>query len=189
MSNKGFTLIELLAMLVVLGILMVVSIPNITGILDNQKENAIKEDAIRMTDKVKTLMATSKDMEKPKSDECLLVTLDYLDLSEEMLKGPNDANYDRDDSFVVVTYVKNTGNAYESGYEYKYYVRLVEVDGTNKYGINFSSLEDINNKDIKVVDKINNSMGSGVNRNTLGLQSVCSTITKCINSGSGFVCS
>lgn len=180
MSNKGFTLIELLAMLVVLGILMVVSIPNITGILNNQKENAFKEDAIRMTDKVKTLLATSKDMEKPKSDECLLVTLDYLDLSGEMLKGPNDAVYDRDDSFVVVTY---------ENYEYKYRVRLIEVDGTNKYGINFSSLEDINNKDIKVVDKINNSMGSGVTRNTLGLQSVCSTITKCINNGSGFVCS
>ena len=39
LKNRGFTLVELLAMLVVLGILMAVTIPNITGILNQSKEN------------------------------------------------------------------------------------------------------------------------------------------------------
>ena len=44
-KRKGFTLVELLAMLVVLGILMAVAIPNITGILGNQRVNGLKADA------------------------------------------------------------------------------------------------------------------------------------------------
>ena len=50
MNNKGFTLVELLAMLVVLAILMGIAIPNITGILANNKVNVMKADASKMTD-------------------------------------------------------------------------------------------------------------------------------------------
>lgn len=44
-NNKGFTLVEILAMLLVLGIIVAITIPNITGILSGQKENVYIEDA------------------------------------------------------------------------------------------------------------------------------------------------
>ena len=43
-NNKGFTLVEVLAMLVVLGIIIGVTVPKITGIFNNQKNNLISED-------------------------------------------------------------------------------------------------------------------------------------------------
>ena len=44
-KKNGFTLVELLAMLTVLGILMVVTIPNISKILNNNRVNKYKMDA------------------------------------------------------------------------------------------------------------------------------------------------
>ena len=52
-NNKGFTLVEVLAMLVVLGIIIGVTVPNITGILNNQKTNLIAEDGIKMIENAK----------------------------------------------------------------------------------------------------------------------------------------
>ena len=52
-NNKGFTLVEVLAMLVVLGIIIGVTVPNITGILSNQKTNLIAEDGIKMIENAK----------------------------------------------------------------------------------------------------------------------------------------
>ena len=53
MNNKGFTLVEILAMLVVLGILMVITIPNVTGILANNKFKVMKADADKTLDTAK----------------------------------------------------------------------------------------------------------------------------------------
>ena len=83
LKNRGFTLVELLAMLVVLGILMAVTIPNITGILNQSKENIIKEDVNKMVDFTKVKIE-SKNIKKPSKGKCLIFTLDYLDDNDEI---------------------------------------------------------------------------------------------------------
>ena len=40
LNKKGFTLIELIASMVILAMLMVVTVPNVIGILAQQKKNA-----------------------------------------------------------------------------------------------------------------------------------------------------
>ena len=57
MKNKGFTLVELLAMLVVMGILIGIAIPNISGIVGKQKENAFKSDINSLVERVKVKVA------------------------------------------------------------------------------------------------------------------------------------
>ena len=126
MKNKGFTLVEVLAMLVVLGILMAVTIPNITGIVNQHKTNAIKSDVTKMVDSAKIKMSTDDDVKRPKQGQCVIFSLNYLNYNKDIGDGPHDGTYLEYDSFVIV---KREGNAY------KYYVRLVEETKDGLYGI------------------------------------------------------
>lgn len=116
-NSKGFTLVELLAMLVVLAVLMAVAVPNVNGILKNQRDNTLIEDAGRFIEQTKTAMTIDSKIGKPAAGECLVFTLQYVDFNKEIAEGANSKQYKRFDSIVVYTRVGN---------EYKYYVRLIE---------------------------------------------------------------
>ncbi len=146
-NKKGFTLIELLAMLVVLGLLIGISIPNVTGILKNQRLNVIKTDANNMVEKAKAAVVKDPLISKPKAGECLFFTLEYLNDNDDFDKGPNGGTYELYDSFVIYERV---------GSQYKYYVRLVEnVKGT-KYGfdkVDVNEITELNNDKIVKITK------------------------------------
>lgn len=133
-NRKGFTLVELLAMLVVLGILMGVAIPNISGILANNKLNVMKADASKMADSAKMkFLRLSKD-EKPGPNQCVIFALNYLNDSDDIKNGPNGGEYLMFDSFVIV---KKTRNATEGVNQFDYYIRLIERKDSNYLGINY----------------------------------------------------
>lgn len=153
-NNKGFTLVELLAMLVVLGILMGVTIPNITGILTQSKQNALIEDANKMVDSAKIKVATRKTglnkIPKLENNECAVFTLDYLNDNEDIGKGPNDGVYLDHDSYVVLKKDVNKN---------KYYVRLVEEKDDKYSGIeevDYEILEKEGRKQIKKITTLKN---------------------------------
>ncbi len=170
MNNKGFTLVELLVMLVVLGILIGVTIPNITGIVTNQKINTTRDNAIRMVDIAKTKVATTKEIKKPQNGECMVFSLDYLDVSNELKEGPNGGTYSKYDSFVI--YKKD-------GKKYDYYVRLVEKLDDGDFGVNLVNVDDLTAKNENYVDVIKDqttfsesSTISDISSDTL-IQSIC----------------
>ncbi len=140
MKNKGFTLVELLTMLVVLGILMLVAVPNITGIIDSHKTNLIINDASKMLDNAKVKVTQNKSITKPKNGECVSFSLQYVDDGENIVKGPNEGEYNRYESFILMKR-ENT--------KYYYYIRLVEErEGKTPYGIHLKTakdLEDVSN--------------------------------------------
>ena len=123
-NKKGFTLIELLAAMVILGMIMVIAIPNITGILNNSRNQTYVEDAKKFISMAEYKFRSDKSIYKPKYDssthssESILIRLDYLDKSE-FKDAPNGGPYDFEKSFVVI---ENLG-------EYKYFVYLVDSDG------------------------------------------------------------
>ena len=148
MKNKGFTLVELLAMLVVLGILMGIAIPNIMGMVSNQRQNAIRNDATQMVSNAKVKIAKSGNaITKPTANKCVIFSLEFLNYNDNINRGPNGGDYEKYESFVIYTRVNN---------EYKYYVRLLEKQGNNKhYGVNLvesSELRETNTNDIKVIN-------------------------------------
>lgn len=145
LNKRGFTLIELIAMLVVLGILMAVTVPNITGILSQSKTNVLKEAANKMVDTAKVKIASNSKIKKPTQDNCLIFTLDYLDDNDEFKKGPNDGEYDKFDSFVIVKRENNT---------YKYYVRLIEIVENNGYGIENADYDMFQNNPDEYIGKV-----------------------------------
>ena len=116
MKKNGFTLVELLASLTILGILMAVTVPNVVGILTQNREKTYNEDAKKMISTARYKMAGNNGVVRPGSNNCIVMSLGYLDNSEYE-NPPNGGKYLRDQSFVVI---KRVGKRYE------YYVRLVE---------------------------------------------------------------
>lgn len=140
MNRKGFTLVELLAMLVVLGILMGIAIPNISGILTNNKLNVMKADANKMVDTASMKFAKLSRSQKPKDNECVVFTLNYLNDSGDINAGPNGGQYLQFDSFIVVSRESRVG---DEGSSYKYYIRLVEQKGSKYLGMDFIERSDL----------------------------------------------
>lgn len=153
MKNKGFTLVELLATVVVLGIIMVIAIPNVTGITQKNRAKTYYEDAKKLVTLAEYKMRGDSSVERPTGDQCLVMNLYYLDNSE-FENPPNGGTYDKTGSFVVIKRVTAGTNV-----SYSYHVRLLEnVDG-NYRGISFIESSDLY-KDVDLA-KIKNVSSSG----------------------------
>ncbi len=163
MNNKGFTLVELLAMLAVLAILMAVAIPNITGILRNQKTSSLKNNAVTMVETAKTKVAKDELINNPtKPEECLVFSLNYLNDNDNLEYGPNGGKYDEYESFVIIK-KECTG-----GCKYEYYVRLIENNENGKYfyGINTpTNIINVNKNDTTAISKIKDYQAYGLVEN------------------------
>ena len=150
MKKNGFTFIELLAMLLVLGIVMLLAIPNISGMLKNQKLDMYKQDANNMVESAKIKARNEKTLIAPKSGDCIVFSLKYLDSGENIVKGPNGGKYDKFDSIVVYTRKAN---------KYKYYVRLVEDYKGKRTGIHFVDSDNIKSLKTADVGEIGDNIG------------------------------
>lgn len=174
MKKNGFTFVELLAMLTVIGIIMLVAIPNISGMLKNQRLGSLKTDATSMVESAKAKAGKDRLMPKPKVGECIVFPLNYLDDNENIIKGPNGGLYDQFDSIVVYTRVDN---------KYKYYVRLVEIYNDKRIGVSLiesTSIDSLKYGDIGEIDD-NIGLTKDDNRSTSieKLESFGSITAKC----------
>lgn len=131
MNQKAFTMVELLAMLVVIGVLMAIAVPNIAGIIKNNRESIGIEDVNKMVGTAKQKFQTKK-VSYPPTGKCIILTLKYLDDSGDYSAGPNGGVYDKEHSNIVVRKAQKTGPP-DITYEYKYYVRIVEKKGDKYY--------------------------------------------------------
>ena len=184
-QNKGFTLVELLAMMIVLGIIMGVTIPNITGIVNSSKYNGIKTDATKMIDKAKLKVIKEKKIQKPQEKQCIILTLNYLDDNEDIVKGPNGRKYNPYDSFVIYTRENN---------EYKYYARIIEGTGDEKFAIDIESDEKINTEEVEFITETPTEIGISktdestvcANKvyNNTKVKNICSSVIACYNNQS-----
>jgi type IV pilus assembly protein PilA len=93
-NEKGLTLIELLAVLVILGIIAAIAIPAIGNIIEDSREDAVKQDAIKILE-----AASLYKVEDPANQEFTPVDLEtagYLQLNNNKfdaaiidISGPN----------------------------------------------------------------------------------------------------
>lgn len=129
-KNKGFTLVELLATIVVIGVIILISVPNMIGIINKNKDSNYIDDARRMQS-LAEYKFRSEDKDKLNSNPCLTYTLNELNKNQEFDKTPDSGDtksdekaYDENKSFVVVK---------KESHEYKYYVFLMTTDKSHKY--------------------------------------------------------
>ena len=123
MNRKGFTLVELIAMMVVISVLMLITVPNISGIIKKNRESVAISDINKMVGTAETNME-SKDVPTLNVGECVVFTLRYLDGNGDINVGVNGGDYDKNKSVVVVSkqYIdEDSGTS-----TLKYYIGLLE---------------------------------------------------------------
>ena len=130
-NSKGFTLIELLAVIVILGILMIVAIPQVTKYIENSKKNTYADTAKSYIDSARYMLLNDDFTAKNNSSTCTLPeeggTI-YIKLGDIKLeKGGTNSSYgktfDLTNSFVEVK--NNNGK-----FEYSIFIRDSGNNGT-----------------------------------------------------------
>ncbi len=182
-NSKGFTLVELLAVMVLLGIVMAVTIPNIIGISTQNKITTYAEDAKKFKNTAEYKFRGDDTMTKPSNNgECVVVNLKYLH-GNEFDNPPYGGVYLMDHSIVVMVKRNN---------QYKYYVQLIEKfeeDTTYYRGFSLIDYAELEKEDYssKLIEK--SADDGGVNslfinlksyrNNKSGLASKIKSITGC----------
>lgn len=134
-NRNGFTLIELLATIVILGIIMVIAVPNVTGIIYRSRANTYIEDAKKMVTLTDYAMRGGNNkITKPGENQCIIFSLYYLD-NAEFEDPPNGGDYQKNNSFVVVKRKDN---------KLVYYVQIVEKFKDNYRGVPFVESSELN---------------------------------------------
>ena len=155
MNNKGFTMIELLASMVLLSILMIVAVPTVLRVMDDSRRTTIVNDSKKFVSNVEYKLKNNNNyIRRPKrKDDCILLTLGYLDLGSEFKEGPHGGTYSLDDSFVVVKLKSlNAMDALGTStlQAYDFYVTLVEnYENNASYGLYMVSYDELNSRNAK----------------------------------------
>ena len=134
-NRKGFTLLELIAAITILGIIMLVAIPNIMSISIKSKNRTYLNDANKLVTLAKYKFESDATIEKPTSGTCLKFLLSSLDQTELKI-GPEGGEYDKNNSYVTITY--DSINK-----KYQYSVQIQEVYNGKKKGIPYTQYENI----------------------------------------------
>ena len=89
-NKKGFTLIELLAVIVILGILSLIAVPNVISIIDNNKKDTMLGDARKLISQAKYQVNVNKAIRDSKSHVFLLMSLTEED---DIMTDPDGDEY------------------------------------------------------------------------------------------------
>lgn len=157
MNHKGFTLVELLATMAVLAVLMLLAIPNVIGVVQNNKNKTYIEDAKKLVTLAEYKINSNPNI-KPSANNSVCFYMEYLDLSKELDEPPNGGEYDRTRSYVYV---------YNNNGELQYKVQLIE----NKNG-SFMGLGMANNSDL-FEDNATSKIKSSVTASTCSCTGSC----------------
>jgi len=143
-NRKAFTLIELMAVIVILGVIMMIAIPNTLTMIDKNKKTTYIENAKSFVSLVQSKVRTDKSLEEPEnSNSALIITLDYLNTSDVEF-SPYGEEYDKEHSFVAILV---------EGNKLQYYVHLVSC--ANKNGCDSNDLNDWRGIELVNVNRLN----------------------------------
>ena len=143
-------------MLVILAVIMIIAVPNITGILSRNRSTTYIEDAKKLITRAEYKFRGNSETMQLEKGNCILMSLRYLD-NAEFESPPNNGEYLKDQSFVVVKRENSS---------YNYYVRLVEkLKNKEEYrGVLLNSSKDLYQEDsYSLVDNIDSSNLFNVN--------------------------
>ncbi len=125
-NKKGFTLIELLAVIVILGVIMAIAIPSMTGYIANSKKDAMISSAQQMISAAKDLITSDNAYPAPG-------TATIIKVKDIQLEKGGNSPYDNQPFTETASYVlvHNTASseAAATSSDYVYYISLRDSSG------------------------------------------------------------
>lgn len=136
-SKKGFTLVELIVIIVIIGVILVFTLPNITSVLERNKKEQMIADAKDMVDKAKNKMIKTADYPTGTGSGCKSFKLSEIDEREEIKTSPYGNIYNRTSSKVKICLESN---------QYEYTITLNDDGGhtINKVKLGQLSIDKVN---------------------------------------------
>ncbi len=134
MKKKGFTMVELLATITILGIIMLVAVPNVLSIIEKNKYRTYVEDAKKMQTLAEYKLRSDTTIERPRTGYSIAILLQNMDMTE-LNEGPEGGTYSPNESFVLIS---------NEGGTYKYYITLREIHDGTVTGMNLTDLDTLN---------------------------------------------
>lgn len=175
-NRKAFTLVELIAVIVIMGVILTIAVPNSLTMINRNKKMTLLSDAKNFVSLVKYQIKVDKDIEKPNSGEAIIITLGYLD-TNDVEKSPYNNYYSKSQSFVLIT-ADESEVAGEQVDTYSYYVHLVACndetcesinngDLNDRYGVVLSSIEQLSGQNrIELVKQGDETQAKMLEENT-----------------------
>lgn len=133
-NQKAFTLVELLAVIVILGVIMLIAVPNVISTIDKNKKEIYVTDADKMKTMAEYAIRTNTSILLPNSNEILVIPLSAIN-NGDLTKDPEGYNYSDTDSYVAI--MKNS-----EGFD-EYWVNLVGKQGDKNRGVYLSNLDEL----------------------------------------------
>lgn len=148
-NSKGFTMVEIIAVVAILGILIMVTMPRLLNLVTSSKDEIYVQDAKKLIAQARYVMGkNSNEIEKPMAGNYIVLSLNYLG-STNFSSPPNGGSYLTEASFVVVKNVQKPDSDIE---DFKYSAVLIESAKEGFYrGIKMSSEEELNTNSAKTL--------------------------------------
>jgi len=158
---KGFTIVELIAVITILGVIMLIAVPNVIGILDKNRKEIYITDAKQMLTAAEYKFRSAKKDVPSKIGESEAIVFHLACLDTDLEEGPYGNNYNEQDSYVLIGNHNNT---------YYYYVTIQEQVDEIYRGIELIERNNLigSNASLKVDDnfnKINILLGQTITTN------------------------
>ena len=152
-KNKGFTLMELLAVIVILAILMVISVPKILNIIENSKKSAAESSIKLLKDAIRS-QVTSGDMTETNlvSDESGCYTFNFDDQTSGNAKELKLKNKDKITGTIKYCNGNFTNNTLSFNGQDMSHIICKKADETTLHTINGITYGTISNGKLKSGD-------------------------------------
>lgn len=127
-NKKGFTLIELLAVIVILGVIMVIAIPSMTGYIANSRKDTMLSSAQEFINAARTLLISENAL--PSYGEAVAVPVSIIEVDKGGVSPyTNKAFVETAGKSYVLVYNKATTAATTTSKDYSYAITLVDEKG------------------------------------------------------------